>query len=274
LTLYLLSSLVCPTVGLSYATEPLSVREARALVRRLGFQSRIGHAATAAIASELLGVRVEVNRTPAPMVQGDLAICIALRGRLVAEGDVLSREQMEAVGYDLVLMRASSALAEVSVPPHALAAVAGVAGLASYGLFRLMTLWREHRELSAVGYLNGRELPLTVVTIDGKPVEVRTARAFRSMRKAAAADGVALRITSGFRTMDEQRRLYRCYIEGNCNDGNLAAKPGYSSHQSGLALDLNSKGKGVLAWLRRRAHAFRFSETIDTEPWHWEYTDG
>jgi LAS superfamily LD-carboxypeptidase LdcB len=38
--------------------------------------------------------------------------------------------------------------------------------------------------------------------------------------------------------MAEQTYLYNCYLSGNCNSGNLAARPGYSNHQSGLAMDI------------------------------------
>ena len=95
------------------------------------------------------------------------------------------------------------------------------------------------------GYVRGNAFTIEVVTVDGKPVEVRTANAYMVMAQAAAADGVQLRIVSGFRTFAEQQYLYNCYINCNCNNCNLAAKPGYSNHQSGHALDLNTSAPGV-----------------------------
>ena len=49
-----------------------------------------------------------------------------------------------------------------------------------------------------------------------------------------------LKVVSGFRTMAEQTYFYNCHVNCNCNNCNLAAKPGYSNHQSGHALDLNT----------------------------------
>ncbi len=65
------------------------------------------------------------------------------------------------------------------------------------------------------------------VNIDGKPVVTTTATAFNKMKAAARAAGVTLRINSGFRTQAEQQRLYNCYLTKRCNNGNLAAKPGF-----------------------------------------------
>ncbi|RYE74176.1 MAG: hypothetical protein EOO74_11930, partial [Myxococcales bacterium] len=123
------------------------------------------------------------------------------------------------------------------------------------------------------GYTSGNAFAITVVTVDGKPVEIETANAFLTMAKAAEASGIQLRINSGFRTMAEQQYYYNCYINQNCNDGNLAAKPGYSNHQSGHALDLNTGG-GALNWLNNNGAKFGFKRTVPSESWHWEWWGG
>ncbi|MCK6547629.1 M15 family metallopeptidase [Myxococcota bacterium] len=120
------------------------------------------------------------------------------------------------------------------------------------------------------GYSSGAARSITVVTVDGKPVERETADAYWLMRQAAARDGVTIVVVSGFRTMAEQRYLYSCYVNCSCNDCNLAARPGYSNHQSGLALDLNTASPGVLSWMNRNAARFGFARTVPSEPWHWE----
>ncbi len=118
-------------------------------------------------------------------------------------------------------------------------------------------------------YSNGRRIGrLEVVEIDGKPVAADTARAFLRMREAARRDGVTLRIVSGFRSHAEQTRLYRAYRAGR---GNLAARPGYSNHQDGAAVDLNTSDRGVYRWLQANARQFGFVRTVPSEPWHWEY---
>lgn len=121
---------------------------------------------------------------------------------------------------------------------------------------------------SAQGFVEGRAVRITVTRIDDKPVEVRTAAAYRRMAEAARRDHVTLRIVSGFRTMEHQEALYRAYRRGR---GNLAALPGHSNHQSGHAVDLNTSTPGVLRWLNRHAARFGFRRTVPTEPWHWEW---
>ena len=96
------------------------------------------------------------------------------------------------------------------------------------------------------GYVDGDPYPITLVTVDDRPVEIDTANAYVVMQEAAAADGVQIRIVSGFRTYAEQEYLRNCYECCCCNNCNLAAKPGYSNHQSGHALDLNTSASGVL----------------------------
>ena len=130
------------------------------------------------------------------------------------------------------------------------------------------------QERSDTGYQNGQAFPISVVLIEGEPAERESANAYWVMKQAALADGVELLITSAFRTWDEQQYLYNCYQNQNCNQGNLAAPPGYSNHQSGHAFDLNTGDPGVLTWLRQNASQFGFEETVASEPWHWEWWGG
>jgi LAS superfamily LD-carboxypeptidase LdcB len=119
----------------------------------------------------------------------------------------------------------------------------------------------------AKGYRNGKQLRLRVVEVDGLAVEVSTARAFRAMQRAAAASGIALRLVSGFRTFERQTELYRAWRLGY---GNRAARPGYSNHQAGRALDIDLD-HSVLAWLQANARRHGFHRTVRGEPWHWEF---
>ncbi len=119
----------------------------------------------------------------------------------------------------------------------------------------------------ATGYRRGKAFSICVTTVDGKLLEVNTARAFLRMRTAARRSGASLRVVSGFRTMAQQRYLYRLYKQGR---GNLAAPPGYSNHQSGHALDLNTSARGVYSWLSRYGRRYGFRRTVPSEKWHWE----
>jgi hypothetical protein len=106
----------------------------------------------------------------------------------------------------------------------------------------------------------------------GLRVERTTACAFGRMN---AAFGNALRLSSGFRTMDEQRYLHNCYVTQSCNSGNLAARPGWSNHQHGIALDIRVADRpDHYAWLAANAQRFGFVRTVPSERWHWEYRPG
>jgi D-alanyl-D-alanine carboxypeptidase len=129
-------------------------------------------------------------------------------------------------------------------------------------------------ESTDVGYTSGNAFTIRLVTVDGKKVEKTTANAYYVMAQAAAATGVHLKVVSGFRTMAEQTYLYNCYKSCSCNSCNLAAKPGYSNHQSGHALDLNTSASGVLGWLNAHGGSFGFKRTVPSEDWHWEWWGG
>jgi len=129
----------------------------------------------------------------------------------------------------------------------------------------------------ATGYVNGNPRPLRVVRVEGELVEVDTARAYLRMQEAARKDGVNLDLISGFRTMSEQRYLYNGWVN-RLPGFNPAAPPGYSNHQSGIALDLNTDGPSrevgsgaVYNWLAHHAGRYGFSR-IPAEHWHWEYS--
>ncbi len=124
------------------------------------------------------------------------------------------------------------------------------------------------------GYVSGSAFTITLVDADGKPAELDTANAYAVMQAAAAQAGVGLTVVSGFRTMAEQQYLYACYVNCNCNSCNLAASPGYSNHQSGHALDLNTSAAGVYNWLAANAASFGFKRTVPSEAWHWEWWGG
>jgi LAS superfamily LD-carboxypeptidase LdcB len=82
---------------------------------------------------------------------------------------------------------------------------------------------------------------------------------------------VSLAIRSGYRTHAKQKKLYKQYRRG---EGNLAAKPGYSVHESGRALDLVVTQHKTYEWLVAHAREYGFHRTVHGEPWHWEYLGG
>jgi D-alanyl-D-alanine carboxypeptidase len=113
-----------------------------------------------------------------------------------------------------------------------------------------------------------------------------------AMQSAAADDGVALLLVSGFRSIDYQARLIRKKINaGQSLDDILAlvAAPGFSEHHTGRAVDVATPGSRPLteefedsaafAWLTGNAGHFGFGLSYPRgnpvgfayEPWHWAW---
>lgn len=81
-----------------------------------------------------------------------------------------------------------------------------------------------------------------LVPIDGyQYLERNTAAAFKKMQEAAYNDGVYLACCSGYRSYYTQQALYNNYVayDGKANADRYSARPGYSEHQTGMAIDIN-----------------------------------
>jgi soluble lytic murein transglycosylase-like protein len=99
----------------------------------------------------------------------------------------------------------------------------------------------------------------------GKPMRPDVAPAFDRLAAAASADGVALTITSGYRSDAEQARLFAANP-----DPKWVAPPGKSLHRLGTELDLGPPS--AYGWLAANAPRFGFVQRYSWEPWHWGYT--
>ncbi|SEJ55524.1 M15 family metallopeptidase [Demequina mangrovi] len=84
----------------------------------------------------------------------------------------------------------------------------------------------------------------------------------------AAADGISIGVTDGYRDYDAQVAV--AASKGLYLNGGLAAVPGTSQHGWGLAADLDLDAD-ALAWMRAHAREYGFVEAVDREPWHWEF---
>lgn len=108
--LYVLNSLIVPVSPKEehqITIRACSWNEASALLRSSPVVSAVGHSATAAALSTILGVPIKENRIAVRMVKGDKAIHLVLSARL-PEGKVLSRDELEGIGYDLALSEVTS----------------------------------------------------------------------------------------------------------------------------------------------------------------------
>ena len=112
--------------------------------------------------------------------------------------------------------------------------------------------------------------------------------AFSKMRKDAAKQGLSLVNSSNYRSYDDQVRLYKKYVsrDGQQAADTYSARPGFSEHQTGLVIDLNSvsdafAGTPEANWVAKNAHKYGFivrypkgKEAItgyQYEPWHIRY---
>lgn len=74
--------------------------------------------------------------------------------------------------------------------------------------------------------------------------------------------GGRVTVVSGYRTRQEQAALYQKYLNGT---GNLAAKPGHSAHEHGLAVDFG----GDLDLAAQLAAKYGLINSVPGEPWHF-----
>ena len=98
----------------------------------------------------------------------------------------------------------------------------------------------------------------------GKPMRPDVAQAFDRLYAAARADGVALTITSAFRSDAEQARLFAANP-----DPRWVAPPGKSLHRNGTELDLGPPS--AYGWLAANASRFGFVQRYSWEAWHYGY---
>lgn len=120
------------------------------------------------------------------------------------------------------------------------------------------------------------------------------AAAYQRMSKAAASQGVTLVPVSGYRSYGTQNSLYWNYVNmyGQATADTISARPGYSEHQTGLAIDVGAPGAvcGLQAcfgntpqgrWVATNGHKYGFvvrypngysgTHGYAYEPWHLRY---
>jgi len=118
--------------------------------------------------------------------------------------------------------------------------------------------------------------PGTMARIDGIPNTTLGSAVFpylqapaaTALRAVARARTVKLVINSALRTLPQQYLLYRWYQTGRCGIG-LAASPGRSNHESGVAVDVNDNAGWRAGF---QGNGWRWLGAND--PVHYDYTAG
>ena len=115
--------------------------------------------------------------------------------------------------------------------------------------------------------------------------------AFIEMYNEAKKEDLSIIITSGFRTYDLQKELYEEYQDyyGEKEADRIAARPGFSEHQTGLCIDVMNytstmedfESTDEFRWMQENAYKYGFilrypkdKEYItgyDYESWHYRY---
>jgi LAS superfamily LD-carboxypeptidase LdcB len=131
-------------------------------------------------------------------------------------------------------------------------------------------------------------------TLDTREHRVRkeVADAFVRMADDAAKKGLHLKVFSGYRDFDHQKKLYLEALAKNGPKQNGVAAPGYSEHQLGTTVDVSNTDRHTVLsgrfgetpegrWLHENADRFGFRNSYTNEnteqvgykpePWHLRY---
>lgn len=135
--------------------------------------------------------------------------------------------------------------------------------------------------------------PSDLVDFEGQQLRAEAAQAARTMVDAAKAEGVTLTVSSAYRSYAVQQQTYQHWVSVNGQKvaDQLSARPGYSEHQTGLAIDFSSPEGCRLEecyedtragrWLAKNAQNYGFILRFPKgqqavtgylfEPWHYRY---
>lgn len=133
--------------------------------------------------------------------------------------------------------------------------------------------------------------PSDLVTVYGAKISAKAADGFSRMYEAAQAAGMTLAVTSSYRSYENQITTYQYWVSVSGYDGadTYSARPGYSEHQTGFAIDVAAGGCSLdcfgatpqYAWLQQHAWEYGFVQRyyagleevtgFTSEEWHYRY---
>ncbi len=111
-----------------------------------------------------------------------------------------------------------------------------------------LVLVNKRRPLVPTDFVPPDLITAAIPSGSGEPVLVRAeaGAAAEGMFAAAAEEGVIINVKSSFRSYDLQVQLYNSYVadKGDAAADTTSARPGYSEHQTGLAIDIGDANAG------------------------------
>jgi zinc D-Ala-D-Ala carboxypeptidase len=171
-----------------------------------------------------------------------------------------------------------------------------------YSLTDPTSLWviaNKHNPLQPKNYAPGDlvtpDIPLRLTAKDDEMLLRKPAAdALKDLADGAKADGLELMVASGYRSYNFQVGLYNTYVrqQGQAVADSQSARPGFSEHQTGLAVDVEpgsrkcevetcfgelAEGKWVAANAWKYGFVIRYQENKQSttgyiyEPWHLRY---
>ncbi|MEW1805633.1 M15 family metallopeptidase [Pseudarthrobacter sp. NPDC080039] len=155
----------------------------------------------------------------------------------------------------------------------------------------------KHRPLKPADYVPADLVrPAVAISAAGEAALLNstTAAAAEAMFAAAARDGVAIVLASGYRSYSTQVTTYNGYVaaRGQADADTASARPGHSEHQTGWAFDIGDGGgacsfqpcfadQPAATWAKANGHRFGFVVRYPWmlhpitgyyyEPWHLRY---
>ena len=155
----------------------------------------------------------------------------------------------------------------------------------------------KHRPLAPADYAPADLVrPAVAISASGEAALLNstTAAAAEAMFAAAARDGVAVVLASGYRSYGTQVTTYNGYVaaRGQADADTASARPGHSEHQTGWAFDIGDGGgacsfqpcfadQPAAVWAKANAYRFGFVVRYPWmlhpvtgyyyEPWHLRY---
>ena len=133
------------------------------------------------------------------------------------------------------------------------------------------------------------KIPNELASSDDLSISKVVLDAFTSMAKDGEKEGMNLYITSAYRSYEEQEELVQHYqnLYGENYVQKYVALPGFSEHQTGLAIDIGSRSSSIFAsskeydWVLNHAYQYgfilRYTKKYEDltgfreEAWHYRY---